>query len=345
VPPPAAPTRPDASALVSPGATAPPARPLDLPSATPPARHAAATGSTEQPGAVLPQQTRPAAPSIQRRPPSRRLEPGDLICPECGEGNPPTRKFCSRCGTSVADAEVVKAKWWKKLLPRRGPKRRKAGARPSARKTRKSFPAKIMGVLLGGVGRVVGVIMLVAGLVYGIVPNIRDSVNEQFSSISHTIKGWISPSYSEVHPAAGRVKATPPGGTQPGALAVDGHKNTFWLTPQTKGQEPVLVVAFADKIDLSRIIIYNGIGEGALTSAGKPAAYLSYARPSKLHLVFDNGKATDVTIKDDTPAPHTISVSNGSGIRRVEIHLPELYQAANPGRPIAITEIEFFRKD
>jgi len=96
--------------------------------------------------------------------------------------------------------------------------------------------AKIVPILLA----VVGVIILIGGIVYGIVPNIRDSVNEQFSSISHTIKGWISPSYSEVHPAPDGTTASTYVRYQPGTKAVDTHKNTFWAMHQKPGVEPVL---------------------------------------------------------------------------------------------------------
>jgi hypothetical protein len=334
---------------VSPGATGPsaPARPLDLPSAAPPTRPEpaiAGAGGSVQPAAQRPQQAQAARPTVQRRPPTRRLEPGDLICPDCGEGNPPTRKFCSRCGASVAEAEVVKARWWQKLRPRKGPKKREAGARPSARKTRKSFPAKIMGVLLGGVGKVVGVLFLIGGIVYGLVPNIRSSVNEEFNSIKSKITNIVSPTYTEIHPADITANS---GTKQHGAsLAVDGKKNTFWLSYPTT--EPILTVTFSSKIDLSRIIVYNG-ATGDL-SPGVPASFVGFARPGVLHLVFpETNKSSDVKLQDD-PDQHTYSVSKGSGITRVEIHLPlaSLNQPANSQgkkRLIAVTEIEFFKKD
>lgn len=346
--PPPPPARPDASSLVAPGATSGPGRPLDLPSATPAARASGpATGSDEQTDAQRPQAPKPAAPTIQRRPPTRRLEPGDLICPECGEGNPSTRKFCSRCGTSVADAQVVKATWWQKLKRRKGPKKHQAGARPSARKTRKSFGSKIMGALFGGLGRVVGVIMLVGGLVYGILPNIRSTVNEQFSSAYSTVKGWISPDYVQVRPETDGVRANSQIKGQPGKLAADGFKNTVWLAPQ--GKEPVLVVTFPAKVDLAQLIITNGIGQDVKKlSNGKPSTYLSFARAGTLHLVFDNGKDATVNIKQDVPKPQTIEFDNGEGVKRVEIHIPlkDVVQSSSKlDRPIALTEIEFFKQD
>jgi hypothetical protein len=43
----------------------------------------------------------------QELPQPRRLQPGDLVCPECGEGNDPNRKFCARCGTELTNAKPL----------------------------------------------------------------------------------------------------------------------------------------------------------------------------------------------------------------------------------------------
>ncbi len=84
------------------------------------------------PGPVAPvKASRPAARKRPvRQPPSRKIEPGDRICGACGEGNPPARNFCSRCGTTLAAAEVVKRRWWQRLVPRRRRRSSEAGARP-----------------------------------------------------------------------------------------------------------------------------------------------------------------------------------------------------------------------
>jgi len=51
------------------------------------------------------------APSSPTRPVTRPVEsraaqPGDRICSNCSEPNEPTRNFCRRCGTSLADAAI-----------------------------------------------------------------------------------------------------------------------------------------------------------------------------------------------------------------------------------------------
>src|SRR6185503_18170276 len=86
----------------------------------------------QQPTAVTPMKpTAPAQrPKPVKQPPTRKILPGDLICGECGEGNPPARNFCSRCGSSLKAAAVAKRHWWQKLIPHRKRKAMEAGARP-----------------------------------------------------------------------------------------------------------------------------------------------------------------------------------------------------------------------
>jgi len=335
-----------AAALVAPGATAGPTRPLDLPDAAPAARPSTppADGAArpEQPAALRPTAARAPGVSIQRRPPTRRLEPGDLVCPECGEGNPATRKFCSRCGTSLEAAQVVKAKWWQKLKPRRGPKKRKAGDRPSARKTRKSFPAKVLAVLFGGVTRVVGVIMLIAGLVYGIVPGIRSSVNEQIGSIKDTVNGWIHPTRTEVIPTGIGPGSELPG--HPTSLIIDRATNTYWEAKIPRGatRKLALDITFQNNFDLKNMVIWNGVG------SSKDQDYTSTLRVAKMFLEFpDNPKIPGCTIstKDRPNEADKIDVSdcNADGIDRVRITLLE-YDGDPKLREVAVSKLQFYKK-
>jgi hypothetical protein len=281
----------------------------------------------------LPQQVRPAAPTIQRRPPTRRLEPGDLICPECGEGNPETRKFCSRCGTSLETAQVVKRKWWQKLI-RRGPKKRKAGDRPSARKTRKSFPSKVLGILFGGVSRVVGVIFIVGGLVYGLVPNVRNSVNEEFSSIKNTVNGWLHKERPQVRPVT--TFSTTALRRHRAGLATDAYSNTYWATPATTGRhQPELTVNFGDKVNLKNIAVYNGVGSSE-------DSYDGFARPAEVHLFYpENGKSDDLTFAD-IPDKQTYTLHNANGI--TEIHIFIVTYNGNKGlKNMALARVDFFK--
>jgi hypothetical protein len=224
---------------------------------------------------------------------------------------------------------VVKRKWWQKLL-RKGPKKRKAGDRPSARKTRKSFGGKILAIMFGGVSRVVGVILIVGGLVYGIVPNVRSSVNEEFGSVKRTIKNWISPSFITLGPIT-NTTADHARKNHPGALATDKLKNTYWLAPPSP--IPTLHLTFPSKIDLRKVNIYNGPSGGV--------DYQNFARPTQLHLEFDTNKGCNVNITHDDPDPHTYGCS-ANGVSSVTISV----QATTPGKhtDVALTDIEFVKK-
>jgi hypothetical protein len=334
-----------AAALVAPTPAAA-TRPLDLPDAAPAARPAGpATGEgahrAEQPAAQRPTTARPAGVSIQRRPPTRRLEPGDLICPECGEGNPTTRKFCSRCGTSLEAAQIVKRKWWQKLLPHRGPKRRAAGDRPSARKTRKSFPSKVLGVFFGGASRVVGVILLIGGLVYGIVPNIRSSVNDEFGSAKDKINSWIHPTRTEVIPTGAFASSQLPG--HAAQSLIDGPTNTYWESrlPVRTTRKLTLDFSFQNKFDLKNIAIWNGVG------SSKTPDYTTTTRLQTLFLSFPQTAIPGCEVKvQDLPKEAVkvdVSKCNGNGITQVRVTI--LDQAGDPKlKTIAVAKFQFFKK-
>jgi TIR domain len=78
----------------------------------------------------------PVTPGARKKPatrnvaPTRSPQPGDLICGECGEANSPSRKFCGRCGASLASASTFPPTWWRRIVPRRRRKALVAGERP-----------------------------------------------------------------------------------------------------------------------------------------------------------------------------------------------------------------------
>jgi hypothetical protein len=331
--------------LVSPSATssAPPPRPLELPDAAAlvarPNEPKGTAEATEQPAAQRPQAAQPARPVIQRRPPTRRLEPGDLICPDCGEGNPTTRKFCSRCGASLETAEVVKAKWWQKFKPRRGPKKRKAGDRPSARKTRTSIPSKLLGMAFGGVGRIVGVILIVGGIVYGMVPGFRSTLNDEFSTVKNKFNSWIHPHRTEVLPDA--VFASSALRRHGAQLLKDTATNTYWAARPPKGNVHItLRYGFAEKFDLKNIAVWNGIGDS------KDRDYNSTLRPHHVFFSFPGSGVTGCPIEfKDLPgeaAKQDVSSCNAKAVQEIKIRIDDYYpsQGANV---VALAKVQFYR--
>jgi len=335
--------------LVAPGNSAPPQPPpgasgapaLPPPDTAPkPAATAAeakdlvapVTGrATTQPDAVVPQEAQKKPPHVRRQPPSKKLQPGDLVCGECGEGNSVTRKFCSRCGTSLAEAEVVKTPWWRKLLPRRGAKVRKSGDRPKRRgRAGKTKLGVFVSTTFKTIRRVVALALVLGGVAYGLFTPFRGWVNERAVEAKGTFERIFFPQYAPVSAAEAPVAsvALP---DHPADLALDGRSNTFWAAP-VGGAEPNMVVKFDRTVDLAKIIVHNGDGAG----------FKDTYRVEKLHLVFNNGKTTDVDIQD-RPDPQTLEIENGEGINSVEIHVVGTFKSV-ASTNLALSEIEFFEE-
>lgn len=177
--------------------------------------------------------------------------------------------------------------------------------------------------------RVASVLILILSIVYGVSSPFRDAVNKRVTSVKETLLSKVKPEYFQVHPLTS--KASSEVKDNPGPLAVDGFKNTFWIAPATDPQ-PILDVTFDEAATIDKVIVRNG----------QPDNFQSTNRPQLLHLVFPNGRSFDLTVKDD-PGEHTYSVNSHGKVTSVEIHIGQVYKAFNPSGT-ALTEVEFFRK-
>ncbi|MGH4020319.1 MAG: NADase-type glycan-binding domain-containing protein, partial [Pseudonocardiaceae bacterium] len=269
---------------------------------------------------------RPAAPVVTA-PPTRRPQPDDLICGDCGEGNPPTRRFCSRCGGSLQTATVVPTPWWRKLLRLFQRRVRPAGSRPKRRAGR---GARSLRGLFVAARRMLLVALLLAGLLYMIFPQLRGAVNEQALAAKDRVGSLILPQYVPVRPTS--VTATGELPDHPAGAATDGFKNTFWTAPDAAAQ-PTLVLGFDRPTDLVRAIVHNGGGED----------FQALGRAQQLHLVYSTGQTADVTL-EDTPEPQQVEFGGGDGATSVEIHVVSTYRSVqSPG--LALSEIELFERE
>ncbi|HEV2783573.1 MAG TPA: hypothetical protein VGX25_29660, partial [Actinophytocola sp.] len=335
--PPAAPPLPKPPAPPGAGSSGPPALPTPAkPTADGEAKELVApiTGTAQakvgQPDEVVPQEPRPKPPAVRRQPPSRQLKPGDLICGDCGEGNNEARKFCSRCGASLVEAERVKTPWWRKLLPRRGAKVRKSGDRPKPGGRGKTKTALAVSTTFKLVRRIITVALLVGGILYGVFAPFRGWVNQQFTAVKHQVEILIFPQYAPVSAidVACQVETPPNNGCR---ASVDGFSNTHWLAP-VDGPQPVVVLKFDREVDLSRVIIRNGAGDD----------FQGNHRARKVHLVFSTGKTSDIDLLDN-PDPNQYDIANGEKATSVEIHVVDLFRSVK-GTNLALSEIELFEK-
>lgn len=283
-----------------------------------------------QPQEMLPQapvRRRPSAPTVSS-PPTRQPQPDDLICGMCGEGNPPTRRFCSRCGESLQTATVVPTPWWRQVLRLFERRPRPAGSRP----TRRSRLLTPRGVL-AAVRRVLIVALLLLGLLYAVFPSMRSLVNGLVLDGKDKIESMFVQQYVPVRPIQVTATGEVPDHLAP--LATDGFSNTFWAAPDAAAQ-PALVLEFDRPTSLVRAIVHNGGGED----------FQALSRPRELHLVYSDGERTIGTsdvLLTDTPDEQQVEFTGGDGATRVEIHVMSVYSSVDsPG--LALSEIELFER-
>ncbi|UUV33056.1 zinc ribbon domain-containing protein [Amycolatopsis roodepoortensis] len=287
------------------------------------ARQPAAQQHVVQPG----EQLAPVRQPQQRTAEEQVLNPGDLICGRCGKGNVPTRNFCGRCGASLAESEVVKTSWWRRLFGRRA-KEHKAGERPGKDGVRRR--AGRAGAARRRVGkavrRVIAVMLLLSALIYALYQPFRGAINTAAVGLWNQTTGIFETKLNPVRPSKVTATAQSPG--HPGNLAGDNATNTFWAAPAQS--EPVLVFTFDRPVDLRKAIVHSGNG----------ANFQAAHRPKTLHLVFSTGKTYDMVLAD-TPDAQEVPIENSAGATGVELHVVGLHRSLD-GMDVAISEIELF---
>lgn len=286
---------------------------------------------------VAPQATRRRVAPVQKTKPTRRLEPGDLICSQCGEGNAPTRKFCSRCGNELAEAEVVKPKWWRKLLfwqRLRRPKVLEAGTRPGQAGTKPRMGRRIF-KLYRKVRTVMALIVFVGGIIYLFVPPARGYVNGWVASpvnaISKRVDKTFNPKFVPVRPTQATASAEVPDHTA--AMSVDKFNNTYWAAPFDAANFPRLTLTFDKPVTISKIIVTSGADE----------QFAANHRPLLLHLVYSNNQSDDIRPVDGDQ-PQTFELVNAKDITSIEVDVTEVFRAQDATH-VALAELELFAKE
>ncbi len=101
----------------APSMSAPTGAPAGGPPAPPRTGDERAAALVAKPDALQPPDVRPSVtprapeaqrpqtplprPKVAKQAPSRKINPGDLVCGVCGEGNDPERNYCRRCGIAA----------------------------------------------------------------------------------------------------------------------------------------------------------------------------------------------------------------------------------------------------
>jgi hypothetical protein len=308
----------------------PPARRPDT--AVPP------TPAADQPAARLP--TAEAAPrpkpvaTVERR----VAQPGDRICANCGEPNDPARKFCRRCGNTLAEARVVADKplpWWRRIFRRtpKQPKQYAAGERVGSMKQgAKPGGQSLLARLRSGralLGVLMGAVVAVGIFGYVGIPSFTGMVNGVISGgipgIINRIQGLVSPTLTIERPIS--VVASTEVADHPATKLFDTFTNTDW---QGEGESPKVTVTFKDELDLGAVYLHIGNAD----------AFVDTRRPAALLLTFSDGSTTTITL-EDVHDPQQFDLG-ASGVDSVVI---EVTSTNGPGgAPVSISEIEFFKK-
>ena len=266
--------------------------------------------------AVLPGTAAPKARKRTAAPLDKPLQPGDLVCGSCGAGNTPSRKFCRRCGHDLAEAEVAKIPWWRRILPRRGPRTKVAGTRPRQRR-RSRLPSY---------GRVIVVLALIAGVLYLTKPLWTSAYERVLDQVKTPVP---------INATSSRASSRSPG--HAAIRARDGFDNTSWQVANAgpaRGQW--LEMGFDEPVRVVTLLITPGVGD-------KTGAYLANGRPAKLRItMFRKGaeaKSKEVTFTDQAGAKQVnFAVAD---VTRVRLTILKARFGNNPRSHVAISEVEF----
>jgi len=297
----------------------------------------------QAPTAQVPQAAKPR-PKVQKQAPSRKINPGDLICGRCGEGNPDTRKFCRRCGESLVEAVVAKRAWYQRLIPRRKKKQLKAGDRPdrsggrAAGTKARIFRGKVLG-RLADTRRILAVLAIVGIGVGFAIPSARSAILDGGSGALGKVRRIISPTYSNIPIDPARVSASSETVGGEAVNATDSNTLTFWLADPADPSASVTVV-FVDQTDVAHVLVHPGKQEGG----GKVVRPDPRPREMLFRVTDESGLITEVaaSIEDvDGFITVDLNVDDAVSVETVVVNCyPDPVLKVCP-----VTELEFQSKD
>jgi hypothetical protein len=313
---------------------------------TPAAAAAAAAAAAQRPTAQTPVAQQPTTVKQPPRPDPKvtaveqAIKPGDLVCSQCGAGNDPARKFCRKCGNSLAQAvTAVKLPWWKRIFggKKAGGGRVSKDATDKQRQRQKAKDASFKAQMaLANVRKAVMVLMML-GLVGGLaIPSVRGEVMRRSKDGFGSVQDLFNPQVSPVNPIA--VASTSAVAGKEANLAADLVVNSFWAEgAEGDGVGQTISFTFAEPTDLSKVLITGG-------STDTPENYVNNPRPKALHLVFDTGGSADLNLIDaEFRKSQGFNLKGAKGVTKVDVVISSVYPGRG-GTETGIAEVEFKKK-
>ncbi|MYR96697.1 zinc ribbon domain-containing protein [Streptomyces sp. SID4937] len=251
----------------------------------------------------------PAKP-VARRPVVRPVEedeaPDGPPCPSCGTPNLPGRRFCRRCATPLqAREESAPLPWWRTVWPFR----RRVRVRSGRALRRVLLILAVVGLLF------VGFLFLPAGRV--LFEDVRDKLGDT----------------AEISPSGVSASGAAPG--HPAGAAVDGLTNKYWGAPALGAS---LTCTFGTPFRLVGVVLHTG-------ASTEPEEFRQEPRPVRADLIVTTEDGTvhkkELTL-NDKPGEQTVRTGI-SDVVSVQLVLREA-AGQRRGRPIALGEIEFFKR-
>ncbi|MCW2504696.1 MAG: hypothetical protein JWO79_2980 [Actinomycetia bacterium] len=331
---------------------------VGLPPAPPPLAQPVVTPPVVNPdpslGGRLPGQEyeRPTA----HRPDAADLGPADLYCGTCGAGNLTGRRFCRRCGTSLADAVVVKRSWWQRMF---GRKRRSLGAGERPDKWKKlSVPSADSGSGSAAgsgsgsgsgskkkwrmpklpsrlpIGKFAPILIVLGLLGMGLGPARAKVTLWAFGAVNQA-KQLVHPDYQPLTPASATASDAAPG--HPALHAVDKVLNTYWAEGRAgTGTGASLTVTFDGSQTVKQLSIRNG-------AEGKDFAAQPRLKDIEISL-FDKDRTRvgkqEITVADnDTQQNFDLSADD---VASATVKIVSVYPGQR-GQAASVREITFYK--
>ncbi|MFE6912583.1 zinc ribbon domain-containing protein [Streptomyces rubiginosohelvolus] len=263
-----------------------------------------ASDADEPVGAVQP--ARPVARRPVVRPVAADEAPDGPPCPACGTPNLAGRKFCRRCAAPLQVREQPAAlPWWRTVWPFR--RRVRGGSGRALRRT--LLVLAVAGLVLAG--------FLFFPLGRYAFEDVRDKLGGT----------------AEISPTGVTASAAAPG--HPGSAAIDGLTNKYWGAPALGAS---LTCSFGTPFRLVGVVVHTGVSK-------EPQEFRRGARPTRADLLVTtkDGKVHKKAVTfNDKPGKQTVRMGI-SDVRSVELVLREA-TGQGEGRPVAVGEVEFFRR-